>query len=217
MGSSAPEDRAARGAGARARWSSAGLVAALLTAFGCPPAVAMPAEGATPRLQVPARPDPGTARAAADRLRQMREQTGGVKRSGLPLPRFASLRSGKVNLRAGPGVRYPVEWVYQRRGLPVMITAEFDAWRKIRDWRGTVGWIHRSMLSGKRAVIVTAREVVLRRQPAADAPAVARAASGVIAQLLSCDGAWCRIQAGGIRGWGRRAQLWGTLKGEKVN
>lgn len=154
---------------------------------------------------------------AADRKPNDAKKSDGVKRTGLPLPRFASLRAGKVNLRAGPGVRYPVEWVYQRRGLPVMITAEFDAWRKIRDWRGTVGWVHRSMLSGKRAVIVTAREVVLRRKPQEAAPAVARAASGVIARVLSCDKTWCRIEAGGLRGWARRSQLWGTLKGEKIN
>ncbi len=140
----------------------------------------------------------------------------GVQRSGLPLPRFASLRARKVNLRAGPGVRYPVEWVYQRRGLPVMITAEFDAWRKIKDWRGTEGWVHRAMLTGKRTVITIAREVVLRRKPAKDAPAVARAEGGVIARVLSCAGAWCRIEAGGFRGWGRRRALWGTLKGETI-
>lgn len=153
----------------------------------------------------------------ADRKTGKAKKPDGVKRTGLPLPRFASLRAGKVNLRAGPGVRYPVEWVYQRRGLPVMITAEFDAWRKIRDWRGTVGWVHRSMLSGKRAVIVTSREIVLRRKPEKAAPAVARAASGVIARVLSCEKVWCRIEAGGIRGYALRGQLWGTLKGEKID
>ena len=140
----------------------------------------------------------------------------GVRRTGLPLPRFASLRATKVNLRAGPGVRYPVEWVYQRRGLPVMITAEFDAWRKVRDWRGTVGWIHRAMLTGKRTVIATAREVVLRRKPSRDSPAVARAEAGVIARVLVCQADWCRVEAGGISGWGRREALWGTLPQEKI-
>lgn len=140
----------------------------------------------------------------------------GVGRTGLPLPRFASLRAGKVNLRAGPGVRYPVEWVYLRRGLPVMITAEFYAWRKIRDWRGTVGWIHRSMLTGKRTVITTGREVVLRRKPSPESAAVGRAEAGVIARVLACADRWCRIEAGGIRGWGRRAMLWGTLPEENI-
>ncbi|MDX1485712.1 MAG: SH3 domain-containing protein [Alphaproteobacteria bacterium] len=141
---------------------------------------------------------------------------GGVRRTGLPLPRFASLRASKVNLRAGPGVRYPVEWVYQRRGLPVMITAEFDAWRRIRDWRGTVGWVHRAMLTGKRTVIAIGGDVVLRRAPSKASPAVARAQAGVIGRVLACDGAWCRIQAGGIKGWGQRRQFWGTLPKETI-
>lgn len=206
-----PAERAAFTGGRRAaEWMGAALAALL----AC---LATTADASSLVMLVPGAfspPDATWVRPAADRKP---ERKGGVNRTGLPLPRFASLRAGKVNLRAGPGVRYPVEWVYQRRGLPVMITAEFNAWRKIRDWRGTVGWIHRSMLTGKRAVIVTGRELVLRRNPAAEAPAVARAAPGVIAQLLSCDGGWCRIQAGGIRGWGLRDQLWGTLENEKVN
>lgn len=189
---------------------------ALMALFAALAAAAGPAHGQMPAAlgfssdsaQVAA-----THRAAGGRKAA---RGGGVRRTGLPLPRFASLRAAKVNLRAGPGVRYPVEWVYQRRGLPVMITAEFDAWRKVRDWRGTVGWIHRSMLTGKRTVIATGREVVLRRKPSADSPAVARAEAGVIARVLVCKADWCRIQAGGISGWGRRAALWGTLPEETI-
>lgn len=141
----------------------------------------------------------------------------GVRRTGLPLPRFASLRADEVNLRAGPGVRYPVEWVYRREGLPVMIVAEFDAWRKVRDWRGTEGWIHRSLLTGKRTAVVLDRGMMLRRKPAPKAPAVARLEGGVIARVLACEGKWCRIEAGGIRGWGPRGALWGTLPGERID
>jgi len=137
--------------------------------------------------------------------------------TGLPLPRFASLRADEVNLRAGPGVRYPVEWVYRRRGLPVQIIAEFDAWRKVRDWRGTEGWMHRSVLTGRRMALVTAAEAVLRREPRAAAPAVARAERGVVARLLACAGAWCRIEARGFGGWVERAGLWGMLPGEKLD
>ena len=72
--------------------------------------------------------------------------------TGLPVPRFVSLRSAEVNVRTGPGTRYPVEWVFVKRDIPVEITAEFDTWRRIRDWEGTEGWVHQSMLSGKRAI-----------------------------------------------------------------
>jgi len=183
---------------------------AIFLATAAPGQGAMPGAGAASHQAVT-----GVAihRIASDRKTA---RSSGVRRTGLPLPRFASLRATKVNLRAGPGVRYPVEWVYQRRGLPVMITAEFDAWRKIRDWRGTVGWIHRSMLTGRRTVIATAREVVLRRKPSKSAAAVGRAEAGVIARVLACKGDWCRIEAGGISGWGRRKALWGTLAQEKI-
>ena len=77
-----------------------------------------------------------------------------ARNSGLPLPRFVSLRADEVNMRTGPGVQYPVEWVYKRQGLPAEIIAEFGTWRKVRDWQGTQGWIHQSMLSGKRNFII---------------------------------------------------------------
>ena len=139
------------------------------------------------------------------------------KRTGLPLPRFASLRAGEVYMRAGPGTRYPVEWIYRRRGLPVQIIAEFDTWRKVRDWNGTVGWVHRAMLSGRRMAITLANDTVLRRNPAADAPAVARSEPGVIARILKCANAWCRIEARGVKGWVPRSALWGTLPGENMD
>ncbi len=137
--------------------------------------------------------------------------------TGLPLPRFASLRAGEVYMRTGPGTRYPIEWIYRRRGLPVQIVAEFDAWRKVQDPQGTVGWVHRAMLAGRRTAVVIADGTMLLRNPAPDAPAVARAEVGVMAEILSCEGAWCRIEARGLRGWIPRAALWGTFPGEKVN
>ena len=71
--------------------------------------------------------------------------------SGLPVPRFVTLRADKVNVRAGPGARYPVEWVFERKGMPVEIVAEFDTWRKVRDIQGTEGWVHQNLLSSRRA------------------------------------------------------------------
>src|SRR5215510_12751233 len=109
----------------------------------------------------------------------------------LPIPRFVSLRSGEVNLRTGPGTNYPVDWVFVRRGLPVEIIAEFDVWRKIRDWQGTVGWVHQSMLDGKRTARVTGADRELRTEPAESAGVVARLAPGVIGRLLECNPAWC--------------------------
>ena len=112
--------------------------------------------------------------------------------SGLPLPRFVSLRSDEVNLRTGPGVRYPVDWIYTRREMPVEVIAEFEAWRKIRDWQGTEGWVHQSMLDGGRYALITGAERPLHQDPAPDAAPTAKLMPGVVAQILRCDGVWCR-------------------------
>ena|SRR5262245_6243951 len=134
----------------------------------------------------------------------------------LPIPRFVSLRSGEVNLRTGPGTNYPVDWVFVRRGLPVEIIGEFDVWRKIRDWQGTVGWVHQSMLDGRRTARITGVDRELRREPAEDAAVVARVAPGVIGRLLECDASWCELDAEGYRGWLKRDEFWGVYPDEKV-
>lgn len=138
--------------------------------------------------------------------------------SGLPVPRYVSLRADEVNMRAGPGVQYPVEWVYKRTGLPVEIIAEFETWRKVRDWEGVQGWVHQSMLSGRRTFIVTGEQRAVRREPSAAADAAALAEPGVIGAFKNCDAAadWCEVEAGGHQGWLRRVDLWGVYRGEPV-
>jgi len=155
--------------------------------------------------------------AGAQSARETPGARSAPRATGLPLPRFASLRASEVYMRAGPGTRYPVEWIYKRRGLPVEIIAEFDTWRKVRDWTGTVGWIHRAMLSGKRTGITISAETVLRRNPAGDAASVARAEPGVVAEIETCEGAWCQVTARGLTGWAARSQLWGVYPREKLN
>lgn len=133
--------------------------------------------------------------------------------TGLPLPRFVSLRPAEVNLRTGPGNTYPVDWVYRRRHMPVEVVAEFDNWRKIRDWQGAVGWVHQSLLDGRRYGLITSEQVMLSR-PAADSAPVARLMPGVVAQLLACRPGWCRLEAGGHAGWLARDGFWGAYPGE---
>lgn len=142
-------------------------------------------------------------------------QTNG---SGLPLPRFVSLRASEVNMRTGPGVQYPVEWVYRRQALPVEVIAEYGTWRKVRDWQGTQGWVHQSMLSGRRAVIVTGKVRTLRARKAVNSAPVAKLEPGVIGRLVECprDGAWCRIEADGRQGWLRRVEFWGAYRAEAL-
>jgi len=138
-------------------------------------------------------------------------------RSGLKLPRFVSLRAVEVNMRTGPGTRYPIDWVYRRRNLPVEIIDEFDTWRRIRDAEGTVGWVHQSMLQGKRFVLVTeANGILLRRDPQEDARSVARLEAGVIGQLETCGELWCVVEADGFKGWLERTQVYGIYREEEV-
>jgi SH3-like domain-containing protein len=138
----------------------------------------------------------------------------------LPVPRFATLRADAVNLRTGPGDRYPIDWVFTRKGMPVEILGEYDVWRKVRDWQGTEGWVHERMLAGTRTVIVRGETRPLHSDPDPNSPVVARADQGVIAKLLECQGPWCRIEAHDAvqtaGGWLRRSEIWGVYPEEDV-
>ena len=141
---------------------------------------------------------------------------GQAAEKALPVPRFVSLRVDEVNLRAGPGERYPIEWVLIKKGLPVEIVDEFDVWRKIRAPEGSEGWVHQRMVTGTRTVVIEGGTRTLHADPDAAAPAVARAEAGVIARLLECHGPWCRIEARGIKGWVQRKEVWGVFPDEVV-
>jgi SH3-like domain-containing protein len=134
-------------------------------------------------------------------------------KQGLKIPRFVSMRLGEVNLRVGPGQRYPIAWVFTKKDMPVQIVEEFDTWRKIRDWEGTEGWVNKAALAGTRSVIVTGEIRALRRSADPQAAPIARVEPGVIGKLRECPagGDWCRIEtADGTHGWVRRSEIWGV-------
>jgi SH3-like domain-containing protein len=140
--------------------------------------------------------------------------------SGLPIPRFVSLKSDKVNVRAGPTKDHDVAWVYNRAALPVEVTAEFENWRRIRDWEGAEGWVYHSMLSGRRTGIVNAKEkdglVPLHAKGDSAAPVIAQLQSGVLGSVKYCTGTWCRIVGAGFDGWIAQERVWGVYPNEKV-
>ena len=141
--------------------------------------------------------------------------------SGLPIPRFVSLKNDRVYARAGPGDQYPINWVYLRKGFPVEGVDEFDHWRLIRDVDNVEGWIHSVMLSGKRFAIVLEREnlkdqLKLHRKPEPSSAAIAKIQAGAYGKLLDCTKTWCRIQFEPYRGWVRRDQIWGVYPSEKL-
>lgn len=161
----------------------------------------------------------GDAEAARGDLEAAPTPRGGYNTaSGLQLPRYVSLRSSQVNLRAGPGIRYPVDWTYIRSDLPVEVIAEFDIWRKIRDPDGVEGWVHQSMLSGRRMVVVRTNRAMLRRTADENASPAAWLETGVVGRLLTCPvgSDYCRIEVEGYQGWLRRDEVWGVYRGEEV-
>lgn len=140
--------------------------------------------------------------------------------SGLPLPRFVSLKAEKVNVRRGPSSDHAVAWVFQRKGMPVEIVAEFENWRRIRDSDGEEGWILQNMLSGKRTAAVAPwrrGQTMSLYQSAGGGGMVARLQADVIGEIESCTGEWCRISAGGYEGWIEQTMLWGVYPGESVD
>ncbi len=139
--------------------------------------------------------------------------------TGLPLPRFAALRSDEVNLRSGPGTRYPIQWVYKRRDLPVEIEREFEVWRLIEDPEGVKGWVHQATLTGRRSFVVTGSERTLRREANDGSAAMAMLKPGVVGRIRTCQAgaAWCQMQVGEYRGWLKRGEFWGSYAGEAVN
>ena len=139
--------------------------------------------------------------------------------TGLQLPRWAAFRSDEVNLRSGPGMQYPIDWVYHRRDLPVRIEREFGVWRLIEDQDGTKGWVHQATLTGQRGFLVPGADArTLRASGSETANAVALLKPGVVGTIRGCaaDAAWCEVQAGSYRGWLRRTDMLGVDPGEAV-
>lgn len=137
--------------------------------------------------------------------------------SGNPLPRFVSVSATKAFLRTGPGRQYPVDWVYERRDLPLEIIDEYGAWRQVRDYEGTTGWMLVSLLSGKRTAMIRGRERELYDKPELNALVVIIAQAGVIGEVKACEGLWCELEIAGDAGWVERRHLWGVYPNETID
>jgi SH3-like domain-containing protein len=148
----------------------------------------------------------------------------GASSSGLPLPRFVSLKADRVNLRNGPGTDYPTSWVYRQAGLPLEVVSEFEGWRQVRDAEGTTGWVVQSLLSGRRTALVTpwdvknkpAPQIPIRNSDSESARAVVVVEAGVIVNVQKCDGRWCSVSIDRYRGYMPQKQLWGVYENETV-
>jgi SH3-like domain-containing protein len=145
----------------------------------------------------------------------------GKMTSGLPLPRFVTLKARKINLRVGPGQDYAVSWLYVKSGLPVEIVQEYDNWRRIRDADGTEGWVFHSMLSGERSAVAAPWMrnkgdvfVNMRTEARETGAVVARLQPGVLMKIDECNGEWCHAEAQGAEGYVSQAEIWGAYPGE---
>lgn len=191
------------GNGGRFRRLCAGAAGLALLAAGMAGAAGTPETGAATT------PETGAAAAPA---------TGAVAARGpvtnLALPRFVSLKASEANVRRGPSLEHRIDWVFRHRDMPLRVTAEFGHWRRVEDNEGQGGWIYYTLLSGVRTVLVEAEGTALRTRPDAGAPVVAEAQAGVIGRLGECRRDWCRITAGGEKGWVAKAALWGVEAGE---
>jgi SH3-like domain-containing protein len=140
--------------------------------------------------------------------------------SGLPVPRFVSLKVDRVNVRGGPDKDHDVTYIYTRVGWPVEITAEFENWRRIRDSDGSEGWVYHSLLSGKRTAAVLLKLKTdlapLHAKPDAKSGVTAQLQVGVLGTVKACDGKWCHITGDGFDGWIEQIDLWGVYPTEKI-
>ncbi len=141
--------------------------------------------------------------------------------SGFPIPRFLTLKANKVNVRKGPSSSHEVAWVFQRKGMPVEVTAEFENWRKIRDSQGEEGWILQQMLSGRRFAMAPDwdknKSVDLHDGETARSGTVAKLSPGALAQIESCSGKWCYVTTEDYEGYALQTELWGVYPGEVVD
>lgn len=152
------------------------------------------------------------------------------KETGLPLPRFVILKSNKTNLRQGPGLKYATNWIYERKGYPMLVIAEFENWRKLKDIDGQEGWVNEKLVTGKRHVLLIGnklpddhkydspinKEVILLRYPNEASYPMARIEIGVLGEVLQCSVDWCKVKVGSYRGWIHKVNLWGVLRDEVI-
>ncbi len=142
--------------------------------------------------------------------------------TGLPVPRYVSLKANRVNLREGPSTEHRTSWVFQRAGLPVEVTAEFDTWRRIRDSDGAEGWVLHSFLSSRRTALIMpwsknrSETITLFERADDKAAIVAKLQPGVISNVKNCAGSWCRVLGEGFDGYIRQDRLWGVYPNERV-
>lgn len=134
--------------------------------------------------------------------------------TNLPIPRFVSMKASEANLRRGPSLTHRIDWVFRHRGYPLEVIAEYGHWRRVKDVDGAIGWIHYSLISGVRTVIVTVERATLYTRADESTRVAAYAERNAILRILECNATWCRAGADGLKGWVRKSDVWGVKPSE---
>lgn len=129
--------------------------------------------------------------------------------------KWCALKSNTVNVRTGPGKRYPIKWVYKRRDMPLKVTANYEEWVKIEDFEGTTGWVHPSMVSEKHTFIVNDEYVYLKKDSKKDSSYIAKLEEGVIGEMITCEEDLCKVSIGSWEGFIAKDRIWGCKTNEK--
>ncbi len=195
--------------GARAMGLALIWVAVQAVAQQTAPAPAVPSDPAAPTAAA-------TAAASAPPSATAKGDDGLGPVTKLALPRYVSLKTSEGNARRGPGLTHRIDWVFTAAGMPLRVTAEYENWRRVEDADGAGGWIHYTLLSSARTVLITEDMAEFLNRPEAGATVVYQAEYGVIGRILECDPDWCRVSVDGTRGWALKTALWGVDPGEIV-
>lgn len=165
-------------------------------------------------FQRPAEAAPIKVPAAAPAKPQRDPNKGAM--TGLPIPRYVTLKGGEGNARRGPGLTHRIDWVFTTAGTPLRVTAEYENWRRVEDYEGMGGWIHFTLLSGVRGIIVTKDMAEFHALPDAASPVAFQAEAGALAKIMTCSLDWCRVKVDGERGWAKKADFWGVGPDEVI-
>ncbi|GLQ34992.1 hypothetical protein GCM10007939_12750 [Amylibacter marinus] len=137
--------------------------------------------------------------------------------TNLAIPRFVSMKASEGFARRGPSKSHRIDWVFKHKNTPLMVTGEYQHWRRVQDVDGQGGWMHFRLLSGVRMVLFQAEKTKLRRRAYEAADILAEVEQGVIAKLDACDVEWCKVSIGRTKGWVRKGAIWGVGKDELRN
>ena len=134
--------------------------------------------------------------------------------TNLPIPRYVSLKAKEANARRGPSLSHKIDWIYKRKNIPLEVYAEYENWRRVRDFEGLGGWVHYTLLSGIRYVLIKDELLEMRLLPSSEAQVIARVPQHNIATLDKCNLDWCRIVDDGYKGWVLKSGIWGVYQNE---